>query len=50
MDSSGLPRSPTSSYAWHGDPSLIQNTVRFLSEASGGDELIFRDYPAATFN
>ena len=33
----------------HGNPDMIENTVRFLSEEGGGDEWIFREYPAAIF-
>jgi hypothetical protein len=33
----------------HGNPDMIENTVQFLSEEGGGDEWIFREYPAAIF-
>lgn len=33
----------------HGNPDMVENTIRFLSEEGGGDEWIFREYPAAIF-
>ncbi len=33
----------------HGNPDMIENTIKFLSEEGGGDEWIFREYPSAIF-
>jgi len=33
----------------HGNPDMVENTVKFMSEQSGGDEWIFREYPANIF-
>lgn len=33
----------------HGNPDMIESTVKFLNEEGGGDEWIFREYPAAIF-
>lgn len=33
----------------HGNPDMVENTIRFLSEEGGGDEWIFHEYPAAIF-
>jgi hypothetical protein len=33
----------------HGNPDMVENTVRFLSEGGGGDEWIFREYPTSIF-
>lgn len=33
----------------HGNPDMVENTIRFLSEEGGGDDWIFREYPAAIF-
>jgi hypothetical protein len=33
----------------HGNPDLIESTVKFLNEEGGGDEWIFHEYPAAIF-
>lgn len=33
----------------HGNPDMVENTIQFLSEEGGGDEWIFREYPAAIF-
>lgn len=33
----------------HGNPDMIESTVKLLNEEGGGDEWIFREYPAAIF-
>lgn len=33
----------------HGNPDMIESTVRLLNEAGGGDDWIFREYPSAIF-
>lgn len=33
----------------HGNPDIIESTIRMLNEPGGGDEWIFREYPSAIY-
>lgn len=33
----------------HGNPDMIENTVKLLNETGGGDDWIFREYPSAIY-
>lgn len=33
----------------HGNPGVVESTVRMLSRESGGDEWIFPEYPSAIY-
>ena len=36
-------------YLVRGNPDMVESSVKLLSEPSGGDDWIFRDYPATVY-